>query len=99
MNYFKDINLNSNGCIEPAIKDNTYTLNNHIGLYKQIGSVSRFGVVYKCGNINKNYSSLIPKFVTKIQLQTEIFKSELKILLLIMKLTSKNNNSMYSINL
>jgi hypothetical protein len=92
MDYFKKINLGKKGCIKPAIKENTYTLNNDIGLYKQIGSASRFGIVYKSSNINKKYSSNeIPKFVVKIQLVSKSFKSELKILKIIMKLSKKEN--------
>jgi hypothetical protein len=92
MDFFKKIKLGRKGCIIPASKDNTYILNNDIGLYKQIGSVSLFGVIYKSININKKYSSdYIPKFVTKIQLFSKTFKSELKILQIIMKIIQKDN--------
>ena len=91
--YFRKIKLGNKGCIEPAIKENTYTLNNgDIGLYKQIGTPSVFGVVYKSININKKYiSNHIPKFVSKIQLVSNAFKSELKILKIIMKISEKDN--------
>jgi len=92
MDYLKNINLGNKGCIEPANKKNTYTLNKDIGLYKQIGSNSAFGAVYKSVNINEEYlSKNIPKFVTKIQVLSNVFKSEFKILKIIMEIIKKDN--------
>jgi hypothetical protein len=90
--FLKKIKLGNKSCIVPSNKVNTYTLNNDIGLYKQIGSSSKFGAIYKSININKKYGSKdIPKFVTKIQLVSSSFKVELKILKIIMKLSAKDN--------
>jgi len=92
MDYLKNINLGNKGCIKPANKENTYTLNTDIGLYKQIGSNSAFGAVYKSININKKYlSKNIPKFVTKVQVLSNVFKSEFKILKIIMEIIKKDN--------
>jgi hypothetical protein len=74
------------------VKKTIYSLNNHIGLYKQIGRSSVFGVVYKSGNIDKKYlDDHIPKFVIKIQLITEAFRDELVVLKIIMKTQNTNN--------
>ena len=75
LNYFKDIKLSSNKCIELYKEQNKYLLSNDILLYKKIGSASAFGVVYKSMNININYN--IPKFVIKLQLNTKEMKNEL----------------------
>ena len=92
MEYLKNIKIGKKGCIKPASKENTYTLNSDIGLYKQIGSVSAFGVVYKSININKKYvSNNIPTFVTKIQLMSDVFKYELQTLQIFMNLTDNHN--------
>jgi len=87
MNYFKDIKLKDEDCIHLTKIEKKYILNNNIGLYKQIGTPSVYGVVYKSGNINKSYSS-IPKFVVKIQLNTSTFKHELNIIKKIMNLNN-----------
>ena len=86
----KDINFKSNNCISLTSHNNKYLLTNNIKLYKQIGTKSVFGIVYKAKNINKSYKS-IPKFVVKIQLQTKEFKNELSIFKLFSSYAFKNN--------
>jgi hypothetical protein len=76
--YFKNIKLNSKNCITLTEVDNKYFLTDNIKLYQQIGSPSIYGIVYKAANINKDYNS-IPKFIVKIQLQSEESKRELDI--------------------
>jgi hypothetical protein len=76
--YFKNIKLNSKNCITLTEDDNKYFLTDNIKLYQQIGSPSIYGIVYKAANINKDYNS-IPKFIVKIQLQSEESKRELDI--------------------
>ena len=76
--YFKNIKLNSKNCITLTEEDNKYFLTDNIKLYQQIGSPSIYGIVYKAANINKDYNS-IPKFIVKIQLQSEESKRELDI--------------------
>ena len=88
--YLKDINFKSNNCISLTSHNNKYLLTNNIKLYKQIGTKSVFGIVYKAKNINKSYKS-IPKFVVKIQLQTKEFKNELSIFKLFSSYAFKNN--------
>ena len=88
--YLKDINFKSNNCISLTSQNNKYLLTNNIKLYKQIGTKSVFGIVYKAKNINKSYKS-IPKFVVKIQLQTKEFKNELSIFKLFSSYAFKNN--------
>jgi hypothetical protein len=102
--YFNKFNNNS--CLELTNKQNQYTLNKNILLYKQIGSKSVFGIVYKSkiindngndndngngnSNSNKNSNSM-PKFVSKIQLITKEFKRELLIFDKLSKYAFKNN--------
>jgi hypothetical protein len=74
------------------VKKMLFKLNNHIGLYKQIGSDSVYGVVYKSGNIDKKYlSDNIPKFVIKIQLMSDALRDELVVLKKIMNFPGINN--------
>ena len=88
--YLKDINFKSKNCITLTSHNNKYLLTDNIKLYKQIGTKSVFGIVYKAKNINKLYKS-IPKFVVKIQLQTKEFKNELSIFKIFSSYAFKNN--------
>jgi hypothetical protein len=88
--YLKDINFKSKNCITLTSHNNKYLLTDNIKLYKQIGTKSVFGIVYKAKNINKSYKS-IPKFVVKIQLQTKEFKNELSIFKIFSSYAFKNN--------
>ena len=88
LNYFSK--FNKNNCLELTDKSNQYLLSKDILLYKQIGSKSVFGVVYKSKNINDKFKD-IPKFVSKIQLLTKEFKQELSIFEKLSKYAIKNN--------
>lgn len=86
--------FNNNSCLELTNKPNQYKLNKNILLYKQIGSKSVFGIVYKSKIINDNSndnSNDMPKFVSKIQLITKEFKQELLIFQKLSKYAYKNN--------
>jgi hypothetical protein len=83
--------LANNECIKLTKVNNQYLLTDDILLYKQIGSDSVFGVIYKSMNINKEYKD-IPEFVTKIQLNSKQFTNEHRILEKIMKLKEKQPN-------
>ena len=77
--YLNKIKLNSdNTClsINPN-KDNSYLLGESILFGKQIGSKSKFGVIYKCKNINPKIKK-IPLFTAKIQLNTNALNREVK---------------------
>ena len=80
--------FNKNNCLELTDKYNQYLLSKDILLYKQIGSKSVFGIVYKSKIINDND---MPKFVSKIQLITKEFKQELLIFEKLSKYAIKNN--------
>lgn len=86
--YLKSIKLESDKCLT-AYKD-SYLLSKNILLKKQIGSKSRFGVVYKCININKKFND-IPPFTIKIQLNTRSLELETKVLSKLSKYGIKNN--------
>jgi hypothetical protein len=88
--YLKNINFKSNNCISLTSQNNKYLLTDNIKLYKQIGSVSVFGIIYKAMNINDFYKS-IPKFVVKIQLQSKESKNELSIFKKLSSYAFKNN--------
>ena len=88
LKYFSK--YDKNNCLELTTKSNQYTLNKDILLYKQIGSKSVFGIVYKSKNINDKFKD-IPKFVSKIQLLTKESKKELKIFQKLSKYAIKNN--------
>lgn len=83
--YLKSIKLHSKTCLIDLDEDNyrgkeeRYLLGKSILLGKQIGSRSRYGIVYKCKNINKNFRD-IPLFTIKIQLNTTSLNREIKIL-------------------
>jgi hypothetical protein len=90
--------FNNNSCLELTNKPNQYKLNKNILLYKQIGSKSVFGIVYKSkiinsnSNFNSNFNSNnMPKFASKIQLITKEFKRELLIFQKLSKYAFKNN--------
>jgi len=91
-NYLnKLIKIKSKECIVPYGNElNQYLLTDNILLYRQIGSKSVFGVVFKCKNINLNYKD-IPLFTIKIQLNTEDVKKEVAILNYLTKYAIKNN--------
>lgn len=78
-NYFKNIRLKSRECIIPHKKPNNYLLTNNLLLYKQIGTKSVYGIVYKCKNINKKYKE-IPLFTAKLQLLKDNVKKEIQTL-------------------
>ena len=82
--YLKNINLQSNNCLSLTSVNNNYLLTNDIILYQQIGSKSKYGIVYKCKNINDIYKS-IPKFVAKIQNDIDTANKEI----ILFKLFSK----------
>ena len=86
--YFKT--FNKKNCLELTENKNQYLLNKDILLYKQIGSKSVFGVVYKSKIINSDYND-IPKFVAKIQLNSKEYKKELSIFEELSKYALKNN--------
>jgi hypothetical protein len=88
LNYFSK--FNKNNCLELTDKSNQYLLSKDILLYRQIGSKSVFGVVYKSKIINDKFKD-IPKFVSKIQLLTKEFKQELSIFEKLSKYAIKNN--------
>jgi hypothetical protein len=81
-------NFNKNNCLELTDKQYQYKLNKDILLYKQIGSKSVFGIVYKSKIIKVND---MPKFVSKIQLSTKEFKRELEIFEKLSEYALKNN--------
>ncbi len=85
LDYFDKNKLNDYECIKLTQKDNQYLLTDNILLYKQIGSISIYGAIYKSKNINTTYKA-IPEFVSKIQLNTDVFNNEYRILKLILKL-------------
>jgi len=78
VNYLNSIDLTKNSCLLLYNKPNQYILGNSIHLYKQIGSKSKYGVVYKAKNINPKFIN-IPIFTIKIQLDSSILKTELEI--------------------
>ena len=78
-NYFESIKLGANECLNLYKEEGKYLITKNILLYKQIGSKSVYGVVYKCGNRNKKYGK-IPIFTAKIQLKSQELIKELKIL-------------------
>ena len=85
---------NKKNCLELTDTAKQYKLNNNILLYKQIGSKSAFGIVYKSkiiGNDNDNSNDKMPKFVCKIQLLTKQFKQELLIFEKLSTYALKNN--------
>ena len=79
INYFKIIKLGNNECLKLYKEPKKYLIKQDILLYKQIGSQSVYGIVFKCGNRNKKYG-IIPKFTAKLQLKSNEFIKELKIL-------------------
>ena len=85
--------FNNNSCLELTNKPNQYKLNKNILLYKQIGSKSVFGIVYKSKIINNSNSNNndMTKFVSKIQLLTKQSKQELLIFQKLSKYAFKNN--------
>jgi hypothetical protein len=89
LEYFS--NFNKNSCLELTQNKNQYLLNKDILLYKQIGSKSVYGIVYKSKNINPKYKEKIPKFVAKIQLMTKESKQELSIFEALSKYAIKHN--------
>ncbi len=76
--YLSEINLDNEKCLELTDKPNEYLLSENIYLYKQIGTESVYGIVFKARNINKNYKK-IPNFSIKIQLDSSVLKTELVI--------------------
>lgn len=76
--YLSDINLDNYECLELTNKSNEFLLSKNIYLYKQIGTESVYGIVFKAKNINKNYKK-IPKFTIKIQLDSSVLQTELDI--------------------
>ena len=86
----KLIKIKKDECIVPYKEPNTYLLTKDILLYKQIGSKSAFGVVYKCKNINPNYTN-IPFFTIKLQLKTTDVKKEILMLKFLTEYAIKNN--------
>jgi len=91
-NYLnKLIKINNRECIIPYSNEvNKYLLTDNILLYKQIGSKSVYGVVYKSKNINPNYTN-IPFFTAKIQLNTEDVKKETALLNYLTEYAINNN--------
>ena len=91
INYLnKKIKLQKNECIRPYSEKNKYLLSDNLLLYKQIGSKSVFGIVFKCKNINPNYTD-IPIFTAKLQIKTGDVKLELSILNFLSDYAVKNN--------
>jgi hypothetical protein len=78
INYLSEIKLDNNQCLELTDKSNQYLLSKNIALYKQIGTESVYGVVFKAQNINDKYKG-IPKFTVKLQLDSSILRTELDI--------------------
>jgi len=76
--YFKKIKLGSKTCLKEVNKSQ-YLLGNSIILKKQIGTKSKYGVVYKCKNINPKIDK-IPLFTVKVQLNTNALNREVKLL-------------------
>ncbi len=76
--YLNSLDLLNNNCLELYNKPNQYILANSIHLYKQIGSDSVYGVIYKAKNINPKFTN-IPIFTIKIQLDSSVLKTELNI--------------------
>ena len=87
MKFLNEINLKTKGCIT-LYKNNNYLLGDKILLYKQIGSPSVYGMVYKCKYIDVPYE--LPKITVKIQLRTSDATSEIKTLEAITKFAIKN---------
>jgi len=78
--YLGKIKLQPNTCLTNNPNDeNSYLLGKSILLGKQIGSKSKYGVVYKCKNINPKIKN-IPLFTAKIQLNTNALNREINIL-------------------
>ena len=90
INYLSSIQLNNSQCLELTEKPNEYLLSKNIHLYKQIGTESVYGVVFKARNINRNYKQL-PKFSVKIQLDSSVLKTELKVTNKLSKFGLKRN--------
>ena len=88
--YLKTIHIKSKNCITLTSYNNKYLLTDNIKLYQQIGSISKYGIIYKAKNINKSYKS-IPKFVVKIQIQSGDAKKELTIFKKLSSYAIKNN--------
>jgi hypothetical protein len=90
MQYFKDIRFNNTECLKLTKYKNKYLLSDDVILYRNIGSKSVYGIVYKSKNINPNYKD-IPKFISKIQLLTKEAKQELSIFETISNYAINNN--------
>ena len=88
ISYFS--NFKQNKCLELTENKNQYLLSKNILLYKQIGTPSIYGVVYKSKNINPEYKE-IPKFISKIQLLRKESKQELSIFQALSNYALKNN--------
>jgi|694.fasta_scaffold28173_5 hypothetical protein len=88
ISYFS--NFKQNKCLELTENKNQYLLSNNILLYKQIGSPSVYGVVYKSKNINPEFKE-IPRFIAKIQLLRKETKQELSIFQALSNYALKNN--------
>ena len=93
INYFKIIKLGNNECLKLYKEPKKYLIKQDILLYKQIGSQSVYGIVFKCGNRNKKYG-IIPKFTAKLQLKSNEFIKELKILKELTKIARRRNKVM-----
>ena len=78
-NFLKKVKLNKNTCLNSNDNEKTYLLGKSILLGKQIGSKSKYGVVYKCKNLNPEIKG-IPIFTIKVQLNTNALNREVKIL-------------------
>lgn len=77
--FLKKIRLSETSCLKSTDNEKTYLLGKSILLGKQIGSKSKYGVVYKCKNVNPKIKD-IPLFTIKVQLNTNALNREVKLL-------------------
>jgi hypothetical protein len=72
-----EVKLKNNNCIK-YYENKQYLLGDTILLYKQFGSDSKHGIIFKCKYLDEPYE--LPKITAKIQLKTKEAMKEIKIL-------------------